>query len=96
MNKHFVYILFSEVYGKFYIGQTNNLEKRMEEHNKSTNASFTSKYRPWQLYCELSCSNRSVGVRIEKYLKKKPRDFIRRIRKEEDLRNYILERFEES
>ena len=30
--RHFVYILFSETANKYYIGETNNLERRLEEH----------------------------------------------------------------
>ena len=33
-DKYFVYVLYSEKSHQFYIGQTNNLFRRIEEHNR--------------------------------------------------------------
>ena len=44
----YVYILKSIYYGKYYIGQTENIEKRMMEHN-SGKVNFTSRFIPWEL-----------------------------------------------
>jgi putative endonuclease len=45
---YFVYLLKSEKTGSFYIGCTNDLKKRILEHNK--NQSYhTKKYSPWKL-----------------------------------------------
>ena len=88
----FVYVLFSSIYDKFYIGQTANLESRLEQHN-STGNGFTSKYRPWTLFRNLNVENRSQAMKIEKYLKKKDRNFIRRLATDEDLIEYIKHRF---
>jgi predicted GIY-YIG superfamily endonuclease len=49
-----VYVLENED-GRFYVGQTDNLERRVEEHNASapTNGKFTLKNGPWKLvWCE--------------------------------------------
>lgn len=46
---HYLYILRSEKYNKFYIGFTSRkLNIRLEEHN-SGKVSFTSRYLPWKL-----------------------------------------------
>lgn len=41
-----VYILFSDKLGTYYVGQTNNIEKRLITHNKG-GKKYTSKGIPW-------------------------------------------------
>ena len=49
----YVYLMRSTKDGDFYIGSTNNLKKRLLEHNKGLN--FSTKHRvPFELiYCEV-------------------------------------------
>jgi len=35
--------------GKFYIGSTNNIQRRLYEHNNSNKSGYTNKFRPWRL-----------------------------------------------
>ena len=68
---YFVYILYSEGFDKYYIGQTNSLEQRLERHNEfdSTN-SYTSKYRPWVLKAFVETGeNRADAMKVERRLK---------------------------
>ena len=45
---HYVYIIQSTTSGKYYIGSTNNIDKRLKEHNK--NITRSTKYKgPWKL-----------------------------------------------
>lgn len=44
MKKYFVYILCSEKNGTLYIGVTNNLARRMYEHQQFLIPGFTQKY----------------------------------------------------
>lgn len=64
----FTYILQSEVDGSFYIGQTNDVEKRLSRHNAGYNRSTKGK-RPWKLVYYKSPVNRSEAMKLEKYLK---------------------------
>lgn len=43
-----VYVLKSEITGHLYKGVTNNLERRLKEHN-SGKAQYTRKFKPWTL-----------------------------------------------
>jgi putative endonuclease len=63
---HYVYVLKSPK--QFYVGFTNDLKKRVAEHN--ADKSFSTKNRgPWQLvYYEASASSVDARVR-ERYLK---------------------------
>ena len=90
---HYLYILHSTKHDKFYIGQTPDLETRMLFHNKLSKTSFTSKYRPWTVFFFFNTPNRSVAMKMEKYLKKKNKAFISRINDDADLQNYISNKF---
>ncbi len=46
---YYVYVLYSKKYRRFYIGLTNNLKRRIEEHNSEENKGWTEKFRPWIL-----------------------------------------------
>ena len=65
----YVYILHSKKSGRYYIGQTNNLEDRLRRHNagyvKSTKA-----FRPWELVYTEVFHTRRDSVKRENYLKR--------------------------
>jgi putative endonuclease len=61
--KHYVYILQSEVNGRFYIGSCSNPEVRLSQHNAGRTHS-TKPYRPWKLmYYEEFSSNAEARKR---------------------------------
>lgn len=64
----FVYILESVEYGKYYIGQTNNLEARLNSHNQGYNR-YTKSYRPWKIAFYKQYDRRSEAMNVEKTLK---------------------------
>jgi len=47
----YVYILQSNKNGKYYIGSTNNLQRRIWEHNNGLGGKFTKVNGPWELVC---------------------------------------------
>jgi putative endonuclease len=68
LNKFFVYFIQSRKDGTFYIGQTNNLEKRIERHNRGL-VTTTKNRIPFDLvYAEHYNSRREAMLR-ERYLK---------------------------
>jgi len=65
---HYVYVLKSLKDNKWYVGRTEDLKKRLEEHHKGRVKS-TSDRRPLKwVYCEIG-SNIKDAVHREKYLK---------------------------
>ena len=64
----FVYILYSEKFGKFYIGQTNNLTDRLNRHNNGYEKS-TSSYIPWKMVWFTEKTSRGEATILEKKLK---------------------------
>ena len=67
-NKYWVYILFSNEYSKFYIGQTNNLTERLYRHNSGFEKA-TKPYIPWELKLSLEKEDRATALKLEKKLK---------------------------
>ncbi len=52
-----------------YIGSTDNLEKRLENHNDPTRVGWTRKRGPWKLIYKEDYETRSEAMRREKFLK---------------------------
>lgn len=64
----YVYILHSKIKDRFYIGHTNDLDKRINEHNSGKTKS-TKAYKPWKLvYCE-TFTSKSDAFRREREIK---------------------------
>ena len=68
--KFFVYILHSSTTGKYYCGQTNNLEDRIRRHNNGE-SKYTRTGVPWDLIKVILCSSRSESVQLESKIKKR-------------------------
>jgi putative endonuclease len=65
---YWVYILHSETFDRYYIGQSGNPERRLEFHN-SIERGFTARYRPWRLVFKKECENREEAIRLENSIK---------------------------
>jgi putative endonuclease len=64
----YTYVLISESTRKLYIGQTNNLDGRINRHNRDKN--FTTKNKgPWKLLFHREFNTRSEAMIYEKKLK---------------------------
>lgn len=48
---NYVYILQSLKNSKFYVGSTNNIERRIREHQNGTGGLYTKLNGPWKLIC---------------------------------------------
>ncbi len=66
--EYFVYIIRSLKDGRFYKGQTQNIEKRVLEHNSGKTKS-TKGYVPWELVYFESFKTREEALLREKYFK---------------------------
>lgn len=68
MPKYYVYVLQSLSDQKFYVGLTDNLPARLQEHNAGRVVS-TRRRVPLELIYWEGCLNRSDAAQREKYLK---------------------------
>ena len=64
-----VYILYSPSSTKTYTGFTNNIQRRLLEHNETESKGFTLRYRPWILLHSEECLNKQEAMAREKYFK---------------------------
>jgi putative endonuclease len=65
---YYTYILKSEKTNKLYIGHTENLERRLIEHNSSQSKSTRNK-GPWSLIYKKEFKSRSDAMKFELKLK---------------------------
>lgn len=65
---HFVYILKSLKDNTRYVGLTENIKKRIKEHNDGESG-YTKGHRPWKLIWCCIFSNKIKAGEFEKYLK---------------------------
>lgn len=54
---YYIYVLESAKHDTLYVGYTNDLRKRLEEHNRGHNQS-TKPYLPWHLIYYEACLNK--------------------------------------
>ena len=65
---YIVYVLKSKNFPKSYVGITDNLERRLGQHNDS-NSFYTKRYVPWFVIHKEEYENRVEARAREKYLK---------------------------
>ncbi len=64
----FVYVLYSDGFDKHYVGLSENVDKRLKEHNERQNKS-TKPYIPWRVVHLEEYKTRNEARTREKYLK---------------------------
>lgn len=65
---YYVYVLRSLVEGRLYKGHTEDIKKRLEEHNLGKSKS-TKGYLPWELVYLEKFETRKEAIAREKYFK---------------------------
>ena len=68
VHMYFLYILKSIKYKKTYVGMTNNVQRRLSEHNKGE-CHFTKKYAPWVIIYTEILTNQEEAHKRERYFK---------------------------
>ena len=78
---YYIYIIYSKSADKYYIGHSNDPDRRLLEHNTKPFNTYTSKHRPWTMKATLAISeDRGQTIKVERYLKKlKSRKIIEQI-----------------
>ncbi|NAS29483.1 GIY-YIG nuclease family protein [Flavobacteriaceae bacterium R38] len=65
---YFVYVLYSPSFDRYYIGMTQDYEKRLKEHNNGKTKS-TKAFKPWEIIYKEIFNSREEAIDREKYLK---------------------------
>jgi len=79
---YYIYFLYSHSSDLYYIGHSDDVDRRLQEHNESTHSTYTCKHRPWNLVYSFPVSDsRGDAQKIEKFIKKqKSRKLILKIK----------------
>jgi putative endonuclease len=72
---YYVYILASGRHGTLYIGVTNSLRKRLEQHRNGDGSSFVKQYGVFRLVYVESYERAEEAIAREKQLKRWKRDW---------------------
>ena len=74
-----VYVIYSEKVGKKYIGYTEDLELRLQQHNSGSLGVYTKSKGPWILKYKETYETKKEAILRERYLKTGVgRDFLKR------------------
>ena len=74
----YVYVIYSDLVNRKYIGQTDDLDRRLGEHNNGLLGIYTKNKGPWRLVYFETFQTRSEAMKREKELKTgKGRDFLK-------------------
>lgn len=66
---HYVYIIKSKKFNKYYLGCTKDLKKRLVEHNASKSV-YVKRFGPWEVRYYEAYSSKNDAFKREKQLKK--------------------------
>ncbi|MDR0888995.1 MAG: GIY-YIG nuclease family protein [Coriobacteriales bacterium] len=75
MSKYYTYILANKRNGTIYTGVTNDLIRRVHEHKRGLNDSFTKKYKVHKLVWYASFESISEAIYMEKRIKNWKREW---------------------
>jgi len=65
----FVYVLCSLKTFRLYVGLTNNVKRRLDEHNSGVGGAYTSKQRPFTLVFYEAFISKKDALKQEKFYK---------------------------
>ncbi len=95
MATYYVYVIYSESTDAFYIGQSVDLEIRLQQHIVHKNEhSNTSKADDWILFFYITCECRRQAIQIETHIKKmKSRKYFENLKKHPEISSKLLAKY---
>ena len=92
-----VYIIFSKKLNKYYVGTTDDFDKRLEEHNTGGHdEAFTKAGIHWERFVVIENLSSKQAYRIEKHIKKmKSAEYIANLKKYPEMVLRLIERYKD-
>ena len=90
-----VYILYSQKLKRFYIGTSDNVYRRLDEHNAGLKKdAFTYRGIPWEIFIIIENLETDQAYQIEDYLKRmKSSAYLRKLKEQPEILIWIRDRF---
>ena len=91
MATYTCYIIYSQSLNRYYVGETENIDLRISQHNSGFyKSAFTSKAKDWELFHFIECADRRQARLIEAHIKKmKSRKYIENLKKYPEISNLL-------
>ena len=91
-----VYILYSKSVRNYYVGETVDLEERIEQHRTGHYAnSFTKRAKDWLLFYVIECDSRVQARKIEAHIKRmKSKKYIQNLKMYSELAESLKLKYE--
>jgi putative endonuclease len=95
MFMYVVYIIYSSKIKRFYIGTTDNFDRRLKEHNNAIRKeSFTFRGIPWELFLLIDNLDSKQAYDIEAYLKRmKSSAYLKKLKDKPEILDWLREKF---
>ncbi len=90
-----VYLIYSKKLDKYYIVETSDLQKRLEEHKiHFYEKYYTSKAKDWILFFKIVCETKTQVIKIEKHIKSmKSKTYIHNLKNYSEIANKLKEKY---
>lgn len=95
MQSYYVYVIYSKTIDSFYIGQSVNLEVRVQQHvvHEKLHAT-TAKADDWVIFYYLECKSRQQAIQIEHHIKRmKSRNYLENLKKYPEIGLKLLAKY---
>jgi len=91
----YVYIIYSKIIDKYYVGVTTNVIQRVEAHNsKLFDKAYTKITDDWVLYLSISCNSKRQALLIERHIKNmKSRTYIENLKRHAEISMKLIEKY---
>jgi putative endonuclease len=95
MKQFYVYILYSRSIDQYYIGYTENIDSRVDQHNRHVfKGSFTDRAEDWDVFYLILCNSENQAKSVEKHIKKnKSRKYLENLKTFPEISEKLLEKY---
>ena len=92
---YLVYVIYSAKLNRYYIGTTDNIERRLQEHNDGVyKDSFTCRGVPWEIYLVIEDLESKQAYDIESYMKRmKSSDYLKKLKEQPEVIEWLKTKF---
>ena len=95
---YYVYVLYSPSLDRYYIGQTEDLEIRLRQHQTGQyKGTFTHQSNDWVLFHSIECPSRSVALKIETHIKRmKSKTYLKNLHQYPEMAEKLLSKYRQA